>query len=94
MKKISLILFFIILCSVSISAQQLRVRVFSQQKIKQTSFVPSFGRYSLEIDGNLTRLSRTSNVKLSALNGKVEVRINDSVFANSEKSARAYAYQR
>ena len=85
MKKISLILFFIILCSVSVSAQQLRVRVFSQQKIKQTSFVPSFGRYSIEIDGNLTRLSRTSNVKLSALNGKVEVRINDSVFANSEK---------
>lgn len=69
-------------CCIGVYSQELRVRVFSQQKIKEAVFIPSFGRYTLRVDNKEMRLSRTSKVKLKEHNSKVEVKINDSLFAN------------
>lgn len=84
-KKLLFLLFATLFCS-TIFAQPLRVRVFSQQKISQAVFIPSFGRYSIEVDGKQCKLSRTSKVELNASGTQVEVKIGDSTFAKGKKA--------
>ena len=75
-KRICLAVMILLFCA-GLSAQTLRVKIFSQQKIKETIFIPSFGRYTLDVDGKTAKLTRTSKVKFKENSSQVEVEIND-----------------
>ena len=84
-KRICLAVMMLLFCA-GLSAQTLRVKIFSQQKIKETMFIPSFGRYTLDVDGKTAKLTRTSKVKFKENSSQVEVEINDTLFAKGKKA--------
>lgn len=84
MKRLFFLIIVVLGCC-SLSAQELRVRIFSTLKVRQTEFVPSFGKYTLTAGTKQTKLTRTSKLNFKEAGGYVEVRINDTLFAKEPK---------
>lgn len=85
MRKKICFLFCALLFCTAVSSQTLRIRVFSQQQIKEAVFIPSFGHYSMEVSDKKVKLSKTTKVSVREQSAKVEVRIGDTLFASGEK---------
>ncbi len=83
-KRLFFILLTLCLC-LGTEAQELRVRIFSQQKINKAVFIPSFGKYTLEVGAQRIPLARTTKLQLGEQNCQVEVRVNDSLVARGTK---------
>ena len=91
MKKILLILLFIISFPIYIFAQsedinKIRVRIFSDQQIEEVLFIPSFGQYHLETEkGDKIKLNKTSKLTVKDLDGQIEIKINDTAYCKAKK---------
>lgn len=91
MKKIFLILILIFTFSFNAfsqasSLENVRIRIFSDKNIEEVLFIPSFGSYFLETEkGEKVKLNRTSKVKITDLDGQVEIKINDTIFQKTKK---------
>jgi stage II sporulation protein D len=86
MKK-TLLLSLFLFCFVHIaSAQKVSIRVFADSKVKEATFRPLFGKYTLTID-NSTPLSLEKNAKIifKASENKVILSLNDSILGTFKK---------
>jgi stage II sporulation protein D len=91
MKKIFLILTLIFVFSFNAfsqasSIENVRIRIFSDKNVEEVLFIPSFGNYYLETDkGDKIKLNKTAKVKITDLDGQIEIKINDSVYQKAKK---------
>ncbi len=66
-------------------AQKINVRIYADQSINEITFVPSFGRYSIQVDKSKIELNKTSKAKLKAEGGKIELILSDSLIGKYKK---------
>ncbi len=67
--------------SVSLSAQNVRVRIFSKENIDKATFTSSFGTYFLE---DSLRIKKQDKLSLQAKDGKIDVYLNDSIIGSKD----------
>ncbi|MDR0972160.1 MAG: SpoIID/LytB domain-containing protein [Bacteroidales bacterium] len=86
-----LLVFFFVFSSFGLKAQKIDVRIFSTNKIKEISLVPSFGNYVLQLKKGNNKiekeieLNRKDIIKIQAKNNNIGISINDSLIGDYEK---------
>jgi len=87
MRTIKLLFFFLTITffTIGAKAQKINVRIYADQSIKEITFVPSFGKYSIEVDKTRIELNKTSKAKLKAEGDKIKLLLNDSLIGNYKK---------
>lgn len=67
------------LLSFGLKAQRINVRIFADKNLNEISFIPSFGKYSIEIDNKKQLLQKTDIVKIKTQADKLSLSVNDSL---------------
>lgn len=77
--RIQILFIFIMLLSFGLKAQRINVRIFADKNLNEISFIPSFGKYSIEIDNKKQLLQKTDIVKIKTQADKLSLSVNDSL---------------
>ena len=80
--KIHILLITLLLLSIGLKAQKLDIRIFTDTKLNEISFIPSFGRYFVEIDNKKQSIKKSDIVRIKTQADKVSLYINDSLIGN------------
>lgn len=80
--KIHILLITLLLLSIGLKAQKLDIRIFTDTKLNEISFIPSFGRYFVEIDNKKQSINKSDIVRIKTQADKVSLYINDSLIGN------------